>query len=615
MSASTPTAFSPAAAPQDRKTAATQSSVDPAPLWSPAEERALLEIVGRSTPVVTDGWRTIDLGRALLLGSPLAVAIRLMHLVAVVAFVLFVKGLSSTTSWGNLWHSFRYPLYTVALLLIVSITVRRLPAQKLIRYWGLGTMLTTSLVYYLAGPLMRIFESESPDIWLVPPLEEAAKLAPIVVLLAFMRRLKFQYGTADVLVIGFVLGFGFAFTEDALWGRTTADGFRGVWGYLIPGMWNVGDGSVVVGHAVWSAVAAFGLALVVLHWRNALLLMVGGICLVAPTLDHMRSNDHDSIAPWLQNIFIGHYSLPVLFLAAIVLAVGLDYFTLRRVSVRDHLLAPRQNPSQGYLKNQNVDRSFLDRLTPWRYLRLRNGLYYHRAYEVDPWPQKRPADYTVALRMAGRAGRECGALDGNLPAEMGWAPCPNNLQHQRWFNDQGWSPYVVATNSGVEEPIVEAAPDRPEAMAQPPQRAPEAWVKQVAALVVLATAYVVYRVATGSEPEPDVIRFMPVPGGDGLPGGLVGDPSVRLPEVWWTSLPGAGNPPPPWGDLGGPMSGPPSPDPTPPPPPDETGPNLDGPDAPPDSEGPPPLPTGPPNDGPPDDGPPDDPDDTNEDCP
>lgn len=478
---------------------------------------------------------------------------RVFQVLTVVAFVVMLRDLVSFSSWGQIWHVFRYPLWTVALLLLATLRTRAIPARKLLRYWFMGTMLVTSLVYYLAGPLADVFSGSDQTVMIVPWLEELAKVAPVAVLLAVRRWSSTRFGLSDLVVIGFILGYGFRFTEDALWDRARGSGFSGFWGWIVPDAVPLGDGHVVVGHATWTALAAVGLGLIVLHWRRPLLVGAGVVFFLAPILDHMRANDFTRTEPWVHHLLPNLHLVPLLFVAGVVVAVLVDRNTLGRIDAADHLLGDVDlRPIPADARQPGEPGAVATLVTRLRYLRLRNSAWYKVADRVDPWPARRSVADRAALARIGRTGRRAGVLDGTRPIDRGWAIDPVDPRRQRWFNEHGWTPYVVVTTSDTVTHLVETPPDRPDARPQPGIEMSATWWRDMAIAAGVLGGYAALRILTGSDPDPQsgfMFGLSPLDGG-GSPGA----------DMWLTSLPDAGNDLPPPAPFGGPPSAAPGPD-------------------------------------------------------
>src|SRR5699024_4390018 len=118
---------------------------------------------------------------------------------------------------------------------------------------------------------------------------------------------------------------------------------------------------------------------------------------------HMVANDFDWVAPWAHHVFIGSAMVPVLFVAAVALAVSLDWWTLRAVAQADHLLKPAGRALlAGWFRPGGKDGA---RLAGLRYLRTRNGIHYRRAADRNPWPADRSATGAELLAGMARLGR------------------------------------------------------------------------------------------------------------------------------------------------------------------------------------------------------------------
>lgn len=589
-------AAEPGRPPGPPPTAAT-TPVAPAPLWSPADERIVRRHTTGRPPDHVTGWTTP--ARIVRWLTPPRWWSRIRRWGLVVAVILLVASLprlAEEGGWADLVRVAGYHWFTLAWLLVVSVTLRAVRLQRVVAAWLVGFAGAAVAVHLLWSPLADLFsvDEDGVDVWLIPPLEELVKLTPVVIVAWLGARRMAQPGVLDTLILGYAVGAGFAFHEDALWGRSTASGFEAPWGLLFPSFFQPGGDVLVVGHAAWTALAALGVGLLLLHRRRAVLAVVGAALVVVPILDHMAANDRGERLGWVLDVFFDHRVPAVLLLAGVVLAFLLDRSALRWARDRDHLFGPVSlaEPSGDDLPTTAALRRTL---AASRYVRLRNGAHYRAHRCVDTWPGPRPDGTAAAVRAVARAGRAAGALGPGRRPLGGWRPDPRQTDRWRYLAVDGWTPYVV----GGDGPGVEPSGS---ALAPEPGRGPgPGWWRSAAVTAAAIGGLVAIRLLTVPEDGGGGVQFSPPAPGTGWP-----EPLAR-PAGWWpalvASLPSAPNSPPIWPSLtggtgAGPGMGPGGPD----------GPDGPGDGAPPFPwdpfpDGPPPPP---PEDGPPPDDPPED---------
>ena len=244
-------------------------------------------------------------------------------------------------------------LYVLAWLLVVTAFNRTLPLRTLVAFWFIGLYPALSLAVLAGLPAAALFGGKSQflaDAW-APVVEELIKALPIALYLWLVaRRNRWQTAATDGLLLGFAVGAGFAFHEDALASRVSGSGWAAsIWSPLLPTVEASGSlfqgAQVTLGHAGWTALVglALGLAFLYRRYRRAWLMPLLAFGLVI--LDHGLSNyigdlGRDS-APLLVNVL--HTLLLRGQLAVIVLlgggaaAIVLEQRMLRWASARDRL--------------------------------------------------------------------------------------------------------------------------------------------------------------------------------------------------------------------------------------------------------------------------------------
>ncbi len=222
------------------------------------------------------------------------------------------------------WTNASFP----ALLLVATGLVRSIRTRLTVRLFLLGgLMLSIALVG--AWGFERVVSdpgATSRDV-VVPLMEETLKLAPLLYLLWLWRRRRAQaLGVSDVLVMAAAVGAGFALVEDAFireavgWARTLP---------LLPATEYAANGfgeRLIVGHAMWTALAGatMGLALLLVGLTlRGFVIGLSGYAVSA--LDHMANNLSNGGHARLLNDLMLRGRLPLyLFLAATVACIAVD---------------------------------------------------------------------------------------------------------------------------------------------------------------------------------------------------------------------------------------------------------------------------------------------------
>lgn len=208
-------------------------------------------------------------------------------------------------------------------------------------------VLVGGLALSIAWVLISLFTTVVPNLYapirdfVVPPIEEATKFAPLVLILWFRRRATaWTFGATDLLLMGAAIGTGFGLVELAY---TTAPGSSTHSVPLLPiteiyhsagRNAGVGWGHLVVGHAVWAAIGGgmLGIALF-LRGRGRVAIVVAAAGVAWTTLDHIADN-YSAVHPGaLADLLLlltanGWLSL-LFFLAVIAAAIGVDWWVVR----------------------------------------------------------------------------------------------------------------------------------------------------------------------------------------------------------------------------------------------------------------------------------------------
>jgi RsiW-degrading membrane proteinase PrsW (M82 family) len=246
------------------------------------------------------------------------------------AIVVWLGLMLIATGTGGVISVLTAAAFIVPLVLIGSLT-RTVPLVVL--GWMLLMGGAAMAVAYLGGELFSVF-IKSPTAPLrnvvIPLMEEVLKLAPVLFLLWRWRRSgTWALGVTDVMLMAAAAGVGFGLVEDA-YVRDSRFGWPGQIA-LLP-VTEILGGKLIVGHAIWTAVAGttVGLGLLLRHRRTAAIL-VGTSGIAWTTVDHIRTNSapvgRDS-GSGLSNVLTtitanGWLSLWI-FLALVVAAIVID---------------------------------------------------------------------------------------------------------------------------------------------------------------------------------------------------------------------------------------------------------------------------------------------------
>ncbi|MEZ5245449.1 MAG: PrsW family glutamic-type intramembrane protease [Acidimicrobiales bacterium] len=244
------------------------------------------------------------------------------------------------TDWGNFRRQAGYHLFVVGWLLAVSYSLRSVGSREVLRFWLTGFFPVTLVAYVLTEFTEgRLDPGNLQTAGVVPVAEELVKILPLVLWTTLLRP-KHRHGTlSDFLVLGFAIGAGFSFHEDALYTRVAASGFDdGLLGTLFPIF--LSSGQYAITHAGWTALAGVGVGLISLHRHRPAALVAGLALIVVPIVDHAAVNWRGDGADRLMS-FTRDGHMPAWLLLGVVIAVVVhDGAALRWASARDRLFPP-----------------------------------------------------------------------------------------------------------------------------------------------------------------------------------------------------------------------------------------------------------------------------------
>ncbi len=381
---------------------------------------------------------------------------------AVVVQIDFMTRPGLADTLGGLAHH----AFVLCLLLVVTARSRTVSLGMLGIFWLLGVWGVFELAYFVERQSSDIFGVDAAGyffpVWMAPFIEESMKALPVLLYFVLAGRGGYRHPAAtDGLLLGFMIGAGVSFHEDAHVGQilVSGDGWSAAkpWTAIFPTISPIGDGIFALNHALWAALSglAIGVAMTLRHWRWAWALAVFGP-LFAVT-NHIMSNYFTSFTNLLLNRgnVPGKFDtirdltnagrIPIGFLvgAAILVAAG-EWWALRWVGRRERMLPAVGLRRYAGLVARSLSKSgAAELLAGERYLLLRRRLYFQgwRAAHAGAVPSITDADIAELRSLWLRAG---------LAAEAApVVPLP---------------PAAAATGSTVEAPgglVVPAEPNAP----------------------------------------------------------------------------------------------------------------------------------------------------------
>jgi RsiW-degrading membrane proteinase PrsW (M82 family) len=294
------------------------------------------------------------------------------------SIVMVVVTLQRTAGadWGNFRQLGGYQLFVVAWLIAVTYSVRTIGSREIIRYWLMGFFPVALVAYYIS----ELFESLLGNTNLqfgvaVPILEETLKFAPIV-LWTTAQRPKHLHGTlSDFLVLGFAIGAGFSFQEDALYVRVASSGFDdGFLGNLFPVFLSTDQFAIT--HAGWTALTGVGVGLISLYWRRPWARIVGLLLILAPIVDHAAVNWSGAGLSFMQSVTRDGRGAAWLLAFTVVGVVLHDFAGLGWSTKRDAFFpVPRVSGDLKAVSVGTAPQRLKELLTRQRYRRRRNAAF------------------------------------------------------------------------------------------------------------------------------------------------------------------------------------------------------------------------------------------------
>ena len=290
------------------------------------------------------------------------------------ALVFFAVSRIPGVEWGNQIRHGWYHLFVVAWIGLVTYTLRSVGTREIVRFWVAGFFPVALITYILTEPLEKLIGTGNfqTAFW-VPVVEELVKVAPLL-LWTTIARPKHRHGLlSDFLILGFALGAGFSFHEDALYSRLVASGFEsGLLGKLFPIF--LTGGQYVITHAGWTALAAVGVGVFSIYRTRVWAWAFGMIFLAVPILDHAAVNWRGS--DFLRNLMGDGRAAALLLAIAVAGVVAHDFFVMRWTSERDRLFpSPRIRDDLDSVRSGSIAQRLASLFAIQRYRRIRAAAF------------------------------------------------------------------------------------------------------------------------------------------------------------------------------------------------------------------------------------------------
>lgn len=235
-------------------------------------------------------------------GSPLELLAQVALAVAILIYLLRLPYLTQE-GLGPFFKGIVYHGWPFLLFLGLTALTRTVSIRMLVAYWFVGAFPVLVLSIFFTTPLRSIFSDDTVGAIFVPIIEEVLKALPILFYFWWTtRKGRWERSVSDGLLLGFVVGAGFAFHENILWGRSPT-GFLGDGPLLLTlpfpflGAFDpVGKGlQLSVSHPGWTAIAGVGIALTWTFRHRILAWAVAPFAVYLVAFDHATWNSMVSV--------------------------------------------------------------------------------------------------------------------------------------------------------------------------------------------------------------------------------------------------------------------------------------------------------------------------------
>jgi RsiW-degrading membrane proteinase PrsW (M82 family) len=367
-------------------------------------------------------WRTDRARLVGLVGIAIAVALTILNL-----------GFFFRAGTSDVLTGFAYNGFVLGWMLLLTSGSRTVSLGTLGIFWLLGVWAVVGVAYVLQHGMISISGVERTEdvvaVWYASISEEGLKTLAVVLFFLLARRRDHRWPSiSDGLLLGFVVGWGLKFHEDAHIGIVTGHG----WGAVTPlstflptiELWN---DQVYNDHAVRGALEGLSIGAAAMLWhRRPVAWMIG---LAGPLLmfwGHVMWNyfvnhpgqavggeDAPFLFATLQDVLgSGRLPLQVLLVGAVA-AVAAELLILRWVAKRDRMFSPLPiGQVFALFKRCNTMAGLSQLAAVERYVGLRRSIYYAgwRTQRAGGEPIVTYADYVELGSLASRLGlRQAGA--------------------------------------------------------------------------------------------------------------------------------------------------------------------------------------------------------------
>lgn len=296
----------------------------------------------------------------------------------------FFLGDSFGVDLGRVWGYAVHHLYILAWMLLVTSFTRTLPLRTLAAFWFVGVFPVMALILLITRPIHAVLGGgELASSFLGPLVEDLIKPLPVLAFFAYrVWRRNWQLSASDGLLLGFVVGAGFAFHEDAGYDRVWGDGFGdSTFSALLPTLGS-SRRAVLPGHDTLTALVGLSLGVAFLYRRYRYAWVLPLAVWLIVVAEHMTGNLADISgalplpAELIRGALLGGEALPAILLIGIAVAILLELRILRSIERRDGLFPPIQSGELLEALQQRTTAG-LRRLQSMRiYARQRRSVYY-----------------------------------------------------------------------------------------------------------------------------------------------------------------------------------------------------------------------------------------------
>lgn len=257
-------------------------------------------------------------------------------------FVLWATLRLGSGRWGQLFGHARLHLWVTAWLLLATIASRTTSWREAVRFWVVGLFPVVLVVFLVTESTEAIIGLRGFQTGFVVPLvEEVLKVVPLVLWVVVSMRRRVTPSISDLMVLGYAVGAGFAFHEDALWSRLAADGFGGApWGLLFPTFLH--ESRFVVTHSGWTMLAGIGVGIWAVHRSHSWAWVLGTAFVALAVVDHAYANARGAMTAVLSILTFDGRLAGWLLLVGVPAVIAHDILILRWAGARSNRFpAPR----------------------------------------------------------------------------------------------------------------------------------------------------------------------------------------------------------------------------------------------------------------------------------